>query len=91
MTLRCPECRTRRATFVAMLAHEAKSGHKKCNCGGYHFAHRPGSACCEQNRMAMLRQAVRAGHEMTTAEREDVVLDCLLGAAGRPYRGPIPF
>ena len=47
MTVRCPECRTRRATFVAMLRHVSATGHKVCDCGhGRHYPHRPGSAGC---------------------------------------------
>ncbi|MDM0116894.1 hypothetical protein QTI66_32730 [Variovorax sp. J22R133] len=45
--VRCPECRTRRVSWIAMLKHVAKTGHKVCDCGhGYHFPHRPGSGGC---------------------------------------------
>jgi len=47
---RCPECRSRRATFKSLLAHVQESGHKLCYCSagphGYHYPHRPGSPCC---------------------------------------------
>ena len=50
MTLRCPVCVTRRATFASMLKHKQSAGHHKpCGCGGYHYPHRPGSPRCETN------------------------------------------
>jgi hypothetical protein len=44
-----------------MQKHIATSDHKLCNCGGYHYPHRPESACCEQNASGMYLQASRAG------------------------------
>ena len=55
MTVRCPECRTRRATFTSMLKHVAETGHKVCDCGqGRHYPHRPGSAGCVRERLDLL-------------------------------------
>lgn len=49
--VRCPGCRTRRATFVSMLKHVDKTGHKVCECGhGRHYPHRPGSGGCVQEK-----------------------------------------
>lgn len=60
--VRCGICGTRRATFVALMKHKQDSGHKApCTCGGYHFPHRPGSPCCEDNGYATLNRAQRAG------------------------------
>lgn len=61
MTLRCPECRTRRTTYAAMRRHIVRTSHAHCNCAGYHFAHRPGSPCCEHNRDADVHRAIRSG------------------------------
>lgn len=58
---RCPECRTRRSTLPLLRAHVAASGHKLCNCGGYHYAHRPGSPYCSCNPIADLWVAQRQG------------------------------
>jgi len=58
---RCPACGTRRTDWRLMLAHRAASGHKPCNCGGYHYPHGPRSPCCEQNPKSLLMQAHRAG------------------------------
>jgi hypothetical protein len=87
--LRCNECRTRRATFTALLLHRA--AHKECrpcDCGGYHFSHRPGSPYCYKNPTAEVRHALRRG------EDDEVILDILIDIAFRPqkpYRGPCPF
>ena len=67
MTLRCPQCRTRRATYATMARHIATTGHKLCQCGGYWYAHRPGSSCCEGNPRASLNRALREGCEPMTA------------------------
>lgn len=58
---RCPECRTRRATYAAMQDHIRASEHRVCTCEGYHYAHRPGSPCCEHHRDASVHRAIRAG------------------------------
>lgn len=58
---RCPECRTRRSTVPLLKAHLKASGHKMCNCGGYHYAHRPGSPCCIRNPLSALWIAMRQG------------------------------
>ena len=42
--IRCPQCRTRRASYASMMAHVKASGHKLCDCGGYHFPQQPYSA-----------------------------------------------
>lgn len=59
--LRCPQCRSRRSTFKLMAAHIAATQHKLCNCGCYHFPHRPESACCDQNVNGVYLQASRTG------------------------------
>lgn len=80
--LRCPECRSRRATYASMQAHIKASGHKLCTCGGYHYAHRPASPFCEQNPRSAYYHALRAG------EPDEVLLEILVDVAwsqrGRP-------
>ena len=60
MTLRCPACRSRRATYQSLQAHIDATGHKLCACGGYHYAHRPGSPCCTANPRSAYNLALRA-------------------------------
>lgn len=69
MMFRCPACRTRRQDYKLFTRHLRESGHKVCTCSGYHYAHRPGSKCCEQNLWSALHCAVRRG------EGQDVLLD----------------
>lgn len=37
-----------------------------CICMGYHFPHRPGSACCEQHPLHLAHRARRAGADQET-------------------------
>lgn len=68
--LRCIVCRTRRTTALSMKKHMEESGHKKaCNCGGYLFAHRPGSPCCELNKYSRTNLAKRNPH----SSDEDII------------------
>lgn len=57
--LRCPGCRSRRSTYKALQQHLKLTGHKLCTCGGYHYAHRPGSPYCHGNPLSVLREAWR--------------------------------
>ena len=82
MTLRCPECRSRRATWQAMQAHLKATKHKLCTCGGYHYAHRPQSPFCQANPNAAYFHAWRAG--ATPEELEEIMLDIVLTTPGRP-------
>lgn len=70
-----------------MLAHIKSSGHALCICGGYHYAHRPGSAFCRENLWSDVRHADRAG------EAEGVLLEIAAHIAfDNPGRGgPCPF
>ena len=63
MILRCPECRTRRTTRGLFSQHVQATGHKLCQCGGYHYAHRPGSPYCAYNPVSALLLADRYGAE----------------------------
>lgn len=80
--LRCPECRSRRTTYQAMQRHVKATGHKLCTCGGYHYAHRPGSPFCESNPRSAYYLALRAD------EPDEVLLEILVDMAwslpGRP-------
>lgn len=69
MTFRCPACRTRRADYGLFMAHVRTTGHRVCNCGGYHYAHRPGSPFCVLNPRSELLEASRRG------ESSEVLLD----------------
>lgn len=72
---RCPQCGTRRTDYQLLLKHCADHGHKLCDCGGYHFKHRPGSPCCKVNPMAPVHQALRDGASVEQAQDiEDDVL-----------------
>lgn len=68
---RCPACRTRRSSYKLFTQHLRATGHKVCTCGGYHYAHRPGSPCCEQNPSCDLHQALRRG------DKQDVLMEIM--------------
>lgn len=90
MTVRCNTCGTRRASFVALLKHKSDKGHgKNCNCGGYHFPHRPGSPECDDHPYVRSNRARREGasEEVVT----DAFIDDALFNAHKPYNGPCPF
>lgn len=72
MILRCPDCRTRRTTRGLFTRHVQQTGHKLCRCGGYHYAHRPGSPLCEYNPLSALLLADRDGAD------EDDLIRCAL-------------
>jgi transcription elongation factor Elf1 len=81
---RCQACRTRRTSFTSLIKHQRDKGHLLCNCGGYHFAHRPVSPLCEQNPMSDLRIAMR-GSGVTDAELEEIEMHCVWEKPGRPF------
>lgn len=84
---RCPGCRTRRATFAAMLEHIKRTGHKLCDCGGgghYHYAHRPGSRYCTQNPMSDVWIAADSG--ATKEELLEIEVEIALSKPGRPFK-----
>lgn len=59
---RCPVCRTRRKNWGLLQQHMQHEGHRApCDCGGYHFKHRPGSKFCYVNPLAPLRHVDRQG------------------------------
>lgn len=81
MVFRCPDCRTRRVSYNLFTRHIQQSGHRLCHCGGYHYAHRPRSAYCDQNTMCDVNRASRAGtpdHELA-----DIAAWCALNRPGR--------
>lgn len=69
MLFRCPSCRTRRRDYGLFTQHLKTTGHALCKCGGYHYAHRPGSPYCVANPMSDVRLADRQG------EPDDVLAD----------------
>lgn len=81
--LRCPACRSRRTTFTSLLKHIEESGHKLCGCGGYPYAHRPGSPCCVQNPMSAVRVAAKQPG-ITDEELQEIELDCVWHNPGKP-------
>lgn len=58
---RCPECGTRRTDFTLYVLHCMRCPRKTCDCGAYHYPHRPGSKCCVHNPLSVLHNAARAG------------------------------
>jgi hypothetical protein len=84
MTVRCVVCRTRRASFVSLLAHEKASGHRSpCHCGGYHFPHRPGGGCCASAPYPNLSRARREKVDADTLI-EAFLEDALFGRNHKP-------
>lgn len=81
---RCPECRTRRTSFVALVQHCRDHDHKVCHCGGYHYAHRPGSPYCERNPMSGVRHALRFGG-FTADELMDIAIESAWEKPGRSF------
>jgi DNA-directed RNA polymerase subunit RPC12/RpoP len=52
-----------------------------CQCGGYHFPHRPGSPCCDHHPARDYWRALREG------ATGDDLLDASLRATGKVVRG----
>jgi hypothetical protein len=59
--MRCPECRTRRKDYGLFQQHLRSTGHRVCQCGGYHYGHRKGSPFCHHNPLAAIYHADRQG------------------------------
>lgn len=76
MIFRCPECRTRRKDYDLFTRHLRESGHRVCVCGGYHYAHRPGSPLCHKNPESVLLEALARGEpeEVLQQIREHLAL-----------------
>ncbi len=89
---RCPDCRTRRKDWGLFTAHVRDSGHRLCKCGGYHYAHRPGSTYCERHPLCDLHRASRSGaDDETLAEiRAELVLEAAWEGSGQAG-GACPF
>lgn len=66
MLFRCPQCRTRRRDWGLFTQHLKSTGHRACDCGGYHYRHRPGSPLCVDNPLAPLLDAKRRGADRDT-------------------------
>lgn len=82
---RCPACRTRRTSFVALLEHCEKHDHKLCGCGGYQYAHRPYSPYCHQNPQSGALVAWRSG--ASDEEVSEISVELALTTAGRKMKG----
>ena len=82
--IRCPACRSRRATWKSLFTHLLTTGHKLCRCGGYHFAHRPGSPLCEKNAMSDVRHAARHGADMDL--QLEIAAHCAWEKPGKPMK-----
>ena len=67
-----------------MFAHISATGHKLCGCGGYHYAHRPGSTYCVQHPLSAVFAAARSG-DVSDDELHDIELECILQSAGKPF------
>ena len=81
---RCPACRTRRTSFVALLEHCREHGHRVCTCGGYHHPHRPHSPYCQQNAQSAALVAWRDG--ASADETLEISIDIALTSAGRELK-----
>lgn len=81
---RCPACRTRRTSFIKLIEHCAAKKHTLCTCGGYHFAHRPGSPTCVENPMSDVHVALR-GSGVTEDELLEIEMHCVWEKPGRPF------
>lgn len=81
---RCPECRTRRVSFVLLIQHREHTGHEHCRCGGYPWLHRPGSPCCESNPMATVHRAMRDGGA-TDQDLDEAEMDAIWHSPGKPF------
>ena len=80
---RCPDCRTRRKDYGLFAQHLRTSGHKVCDCGGYHYRHRPGSPYCKANPMSVVRHALR---EWATDEQAlELEVEVTYSAPGKPF------
>jgi len=96
MTVRCLECRTRRATYESLQAHYKASGHAACTCGGLHYPHRPGTRYCDQHPMAGFHRAMRSSEDLSDVELLDILIDDALAFRNvrklkRPDLQPCPF
>jgi hypothetical protein len=67
-----------------MQRHIKASGHKLCNCGGYHYAHRPFSPFCYSNPMAPALHASRGG--ASDEEVFEIMLEIVWSTPGRPLK-----
>ena len=65
---RCPQCRTRRTSWLSMLKHMADKGHRPCHCGGYWFPHRCAGGACHEGPRWEYYAALRAGESKADAE-----------------------
>lgn len=86
---RCPECRTRRTGWLSLLAHCDSAGHALCLCGGYHYAHRPGSPYCTKNPWRDVKHAERAGESLETLQ--EIAADIAFDNPGRASITGCPF
>lgn len=89
MLFRCPECRTRRHTWELFTRHLRESGHRLCTCGGYHYAHRPGSPFCERHPLVDLHRAMREHADPETLA--DIAQDLALDGHGLSRSAACPF
>ena len=63
-----------------------------CDCGGYHFKHRPGSPYCDKHPRVDMNRAKRAG--ATDAQLDDLQLDLSMHGIGGTTHAPgeaVPF
>lgn len=80
---RCPVCRTRRKSFMALVQHCIDHGHRVCTCGGYDYPHRLGSPCCDAHPMAPVYRAMRAKEDF---DLEEIEMDCVWYGTGREMK-----
>lgn len=53
--------RCRNCGHTSFYVDKERINRESCNCSGYHWAHRPGSQCCEKNPKVDMFRAYRQG------------------------------
>lgn len=81
---RCPDCRTRRKDWGLFTQHLHASGHRLCDCGGYHYKHRPGSPYCHGNPMSAVLHALRDG--ASDEQVAEIEIEVATTHPGKPFR-----
>lgn len=74
---RCKHCQ-----YDRFYVDKERTTRKACRCSGYHFAHRPGSRCCDAHPL----------HPFYRSRDEGVLFDLMLQGKGKSLENqPVPF
>lgn len=90
MTLRCPECRTRRVDPHLMALHRLTCVRPLCSCEGVPFvrglgSHRPGTYGCDHHPFAGLHRAERRGESPAELARIEATIRASLPGPDVPF------